>query len=174
MSRILVCMGATLITMAIARVLPVLFGTDPWPMTPAAVVVAFAALTLAPIEAVVAAALCGFVTDALAGMPVGVSSFSMVVTLLAARLGLRFMSGARGFTAAAFAGAFGMTQAVVAMSLMAFFGQRPATMSILDIGLLGLLDTVWAIVIAPPLLAVLGRLGVERQSSLGERLAARS
>ncbi len=173
MSRIVTCMVATLLAMAVLRVIPVITSSDPWPMTPGAVVVAFAALTMAPIEGVVAAAICGFIVDGLAGMPMGVSSFSLVVTLLVSRLGLRFMSGARGLTAAGFVGAFGMTQAVIAAVLMAFFGARHSSMGIVDVGLLGIMNMGWAFVIGPPLLSVLSRFGVERHSTLGERLAAR-
>jgi hypothetical protein len=163
MSRVLLAMAVGLATMAMVRVLPVVFGIASVPLTPGAVVVAWAALVLPPLEAVVAASLCGLVVDALAGLPVGLSSFSLVVALLVARLGTRSIPRAVGPLASAFAG--GVVLAVFAPERAPW---QPGTLL-----LVGILDVGLALLLLP----VLDRLGVlvglERSTSTADRLAAR-
>jgi hypothetical protein len=173
MSRVLLAMGATLVLMALVRALPVVIGVAALPVTPAAIPVAWAALTLAPLEAVVAASLCGLVVDALGGLPVGLSSFSLVVALLVTRLGIRNVMRPVGPVAAGVAGIVGLLQALVSFALLLFFAPERApwqptalvASSVLDVGL------AWV------LLPVLDRLGVlvglERTTSTAERLASR-
>ena len=55
MNRALLAMAFCLVAMAALRAAPVLLGVSGVPLTPAAVVVAWAALALAPLEAVVTA-----------------------------------------------------------------------------------------------------------------------
>ncbi len=174
MSRVLVAMLATLMLVSLRRALPVIIGMSWLPLTPGAVIVAYAALTWPPIEAVVAAALCGLVVDALSGMPLGVSSFALVVSLLATRLTLRFFTRSRGLAASAFAGAFGVLQALVATALLAAFGDRHGGFDVLNAVVIGVMDFALALIVFPALHAALVSLNLEeRGASLRERLALR-
>lgn len=173
MNRVLVAMLATLVLSAVRRALPVVLGLSSLPLTAGAVVVAYAALTWPPIEAVVAAALCGLIVDALSGMPMGLSSFSLVVTLLVMRLSLRFFTRSRGPAASAFAGVFGMLQALIASVLLSAFGSG-YSVDVATLVLVGLLDVLLAAATFPALHALLVSLGLEeRGTSLRERLATR-
>jgi hypothetical protein len=173
MSRVLLAMAVGLAAMAMVRVLPVVLGVASVPLTPGAVVVAWAALVLPPLEAVVAASLCGLIVDALAGLPVGLSSFSLVVALLVARLGTRSIPRAVGPLASAFAGGVGLLQATVSWVLLAVFAPERAPWQPGTLLLVGILDVGLALLLLP----VLDRLGVlvglERSTSTADRLAAR-
>ncbi len=174
MSRVLVAMLATLVLVSLRRVLPVIIGVSSLPVTPGAVIVAYAALTWPPIEAVVVAALCGLIVDALSGMPLGISSFALVVTVLTTRLGLQFFTRSRGLAASAFAGGFGMLQALIATSLLAAFGDRHGSIDVVSGVLIGISDFVVALAVFPLLHAILVKLGLEeRGATLRERLASR-
>lgn len=173
MSRALLPMMVTLVAMATLRALPVIGGLAAVPATPGAVVVAWAALALPPLDAVVTAALCGLIADALGGLPVGLSSFSLVVALLVARLGTRGMTRAVGPLAALFAGGFGLLQVVVSWALLALFAPERAPWQPGALILTGVVDVGVALVLLP----ILDRLGVliglARSTSTAERLAAR-
>lgn len=174
MSRPLTLMGATLLLLAVQQVVPLWLGVTSVPATPGAIVVAYGALTMAPVEAIVTAALCGLVVDALGGMPLGVASFSLVVTLLVARLGLRFLTESRGPVAAAFAGGFAAFQVLLVGALLSAFADRAGSFNLIEAVAIGVIDGVLALVLFPWLhwLGVL--IGVEeRGTSHRERLAAR-
>ncbi len=174
MSRVLVAMVATLVVVACQRAMAVVLGTTSLPVTAGVVVVAYAAINWPPVEAAVAAALCGLVIDALSGMPLGVSSFALVITLLVARLGLRFVSESRGVAASAFAGVFGMLQALVATSSLAAFGEGHGGFDLAGAFAIGVLDFALALALFPLLHQLLVALSLEeRSTSLRERLAAR-
>jgi rod shape-determining protein MreD len=169
-----VAMLATLVVVALQRAMAVVLPTTSLPLTAGVVVVAYAAIAWPPVEAAVAAALCGLVIDALSGMPLGVSSFALVVTLLIARLGLRFVTESRGVVASAFAGAFGMLQALVATSSLAAFGEAHGGFDVGGALAIGVLDFALALALFPLLHHVLVSAGLEERSvSLRERLAAR-
>ena len=174
MSRVLVAMFVTLVLVAVRRAVPVMIGVTGLPLTPGAVVVAYAALSWPPVEAAVAGALCGLIVDALSGMPLGVSSFAMVVTLLATRLTLRFFTRSRGLAASAFAGGFCLLQAVITNGLLAAFGDRHGGLEVGQAARVALLDFVLALAVFPMLHALLVSLRLEeRGASLRERLASR-
>ena len=82
MNRPLLSMAVTLLLTALHKVVPLWLGSSSVLATPGAIVVAYAVLTMAPVEAIVTAALCGLVVDGLGGMPLGVGSLSMVVVVL--------------------------------------------------------------------------------------------
>lgn len=173
MSRVLLAMGVALAAMAVVRSLPVVVGLASLPATPVAIIVAWAALVLPPLEAVVAASLCGFIVDALAGLPVGLSSFSLVVVLLIARLGTRSVPRAVGPVAALFAGGVGLLQVTVSWVLLAVFAPERAPWQPGTLILVGALDAGLALLLLP-LLDRLGVLvGIERSTSTADRLAAR-
>lgn len=173
MSRTFVAMVMTLVVTAVFAGFPVLFSTPAWPITPGAVVVAYAALTLPPVEAAVAAALVGLVVDALSGSPIGVSSFALVVTLLLSRLGVSLVPQPRGWTSFAFVFAFGFTHAFFAQTLLALFGQRRAV-DLVIVVVVGVLDAALSLLLFPLLRRVLVILRLEdRSATLGERLQAR-
>lgn len=173
MSRVVVAMIVTLVVTAVMASLPVLFGTPAWPVTPGAVIVAYAALTVPPLEAAVTAALVGLVMDALSGSPIGVSSFALVVTLLLSRLGVSLVPHPRGLAALAFALAFTFTQAFLAQSLMALFGQRRAV-DLVIVVVVAVLDALLSLILFPLLRKLLVILRLEdRSATLGERLSIR-
>jgi|GEM_PF-2163387 len=173
MNRALLAMAVCLVAMATLRVLPVVLGVSAVPLTPAAVVVAWAALVLPPLEAVVTASLCGLIVDALAGLPVGLSSFSLVVALLVARLGTRSVTRAVGPLAALFAGGVGLLQVTLSWLLLAVFAPERAPWQPGTLFLVGIFDGVLALLLLP-LLDRLGVLvGLERSTSTADRLAAR-
>jgi len=172
-SRTFVAMVMTLVVTAVFAGLPVLFGTQAWPVTPGAVVVAYAALTVPPVEAAVAAGLVGLVVDALAGSPIGVSSFALVVTLLLSRLGVSLVPAPRGLASLAFVVAFGVTHAFFAQTLLALFGQRRAV-DLVVVVTVGVLDGLLSLLLFPLLRFVLVVLRLEdRSATLGERLSLR-
>jgi hypothetical protein len=163
-------MVATLVVVACQRAMAVVLGTTSLPVTAGVVVVAYAAINWPPVEA----AVCGLVIDALSGMPLGVSSFALVITLLVARLGLRFVSESRGVAASAFAGVFGMLQALVATSSLAAFGEGHGGFDLAGAFAIGVLDFALALALFPLLHQLLVALSLEeRSTSLRERLAAR-
>ena len=173
MNRALLAVACCLVAMAVLRAAAVVLGVSGVPVTPAAVVVAWAALALPPLEAVVAASLCGLVVDALGGLPVGLSSFSLVVSLLLARLGTRSVTRAVGPLAALFAGGVGLLQATISWLLLAIFAPERAPWQPGTLMLVGLFDAAlaWALL---PMLDRLGVLvGLERSTSTADRLAAR-
>jgi rod shape-determining protein MreD len=172
-SRTFVAMVITLVATAVFGALPVLFGSPAWPVTPGAVIVAYAALTLPPVEAAVTAALVGLVVDALSGSPIGVSSFALVVTLLLSRLGVSLVTQPRGFTSFVFVFAFAFTHAFFAQTLLALFGQRRAV-DLVVVVVVGILDAVLSLLLFPVVHRVLVLLRLEdRGATLGERLSAR-
>ena len=174
MSRPLILMGATLVLVAVQQVVPMWFGVSSIPATPGAIVVAYGALTMAPVEAIVTAALCGLVVDALGGMPLGVGSFSLVVTLLVARLGMRFLTESRGPVAAAFAGGFAAFQGLLVGALLSAFADRAGSFNLIEAIAIGAIDGVLALILFPLLHWIGVTLGVEeRGASHRERLAAR-
>jgi hypothetical protein len=173
MSRVFLTMAATLIATALVRAFAVMIEVASIPLTPAAAVVAWAALSLAPLEAVVAASCCGLVVDALGGLPVGLTSFSLVVALLITRLGIRGVARPVGLLAASVAGVVGLLQAFVSWGLLVFFVPerapwQPGAAVFASCG-----DVVLGLVLLP----ILDRLGVvvglERTASTAERLASR-
>lgn len=173
MNRALLAMAVTLVAMAVVRALPVIVGVASLAATPGAVVVAWAALVLPPLEAVVTASLCGLIVDALAGLPVGLSSFSLVVALLVARLGTRSVTRAVGPLAALFAGGVGLLQALLSWGLLALFAPERAPWQPGTLLTVAVVDAGLALVLLP-LLDRLGVLvGIERSTSTAERLAAR-
>lgn len=173
MSRTIVAMVVTLVVTAIFAGMPVLFGSAAWPITPGAVVVAYAALTVPPLEAAVTAALVGLVMDALSGSPIGVSSFALVVTLLLSRLGVRLVPHPQGLVAIAFVVAFAFTHAFLAQILLALFGQRRAV-DVVAVVIVGVLDALLSLLIFPLVRRLLVILRLEDHSAtLGERLSLR-
>lgn len=173
MSRVALTMALALITTAIGAALPVVFGTGAWPLTPAVVLVAYAALTVPPLEAAVTAALVGLIVDALAGAPLGVSSFALVVTLLLSRLVVSLVPTARGPLALAFVFGFGFVHALLAQTLLAVFGQNRVVDVLVVVGV-GVLDAVAALVLFPLIRGALVVLRLEDKSAtFKERLQAR-
>ena len=175
MNRALLAVAATVLLASVRRALPVMLGVSSVPFTPGSVVVAYAALTKPPIEAAITASLCGLVVDGLSGIPLGVSSFALVVTLLLSRLGIRFVPRARGVGAFAFAFLFAVVQAVIATTLLTVFGDRGGSVHLSGLVTLGVVDGALALVVFPLLHSLSVRLGLEdRDSTLGERLATRT
>ncbi len=173
MSRTFVAMIVTLVITAIISSLPVLFGTPAWPITPGAVIVAYAALAQPPVEAAVTAALVGLVVDALSGSPIGVSSFALVVTLLVSRPAVSLVPQPRGWMSFAFVAGFATAHALLAQALLALFGQRRAV-DLLIVVVVGVLDAVLSLLLFPILRRVLVVLRLEdKGATLGERLSAR-
>ncbi|MDP2341590.1 MAG: hypothetical protein Q8O67_11565 [Deltaproteobacteria bacterium] len=173
MSRTLIAMIVTLVVTALFASLPVLFGLPALPITPGAVVCAYAALTQPPIEAAVTAALVGLVVDALSGSPIGVSSLALVITLLIARLGVAVVPVGRGFTAFAFVALFAGFHAFLAQALLALFAQRRAV-DVVVVVVVGIMDALLSLALFPILRRVLVLLRLEdKGATLGERLSAR-
>lgn len=172
MTRTVVAMIVTLVVTAVFASLPLLFGSPALPVTPGAVVCAYAALTQPPIEAAVTAALVGLVVDALSGSPIGVSSLALLVTLLTSRLGVSLVPLARGATAFAFVAAFGAFHALLAQGLLALFAQRRVDVVIVVV--IGVMDALLSLLLFPILRRVLVVLRLEdKGATLGERLSAR-
>ncbi len=166
-------MVVTLVVTAICGSLPVLFGWPALPVTPGAVVCAYAALTTPPIEAAVTAALVGLVVDALSGSPIGASSLALLVTLLTSRLGVSLVPLARGGAAFAFVAAFAAFHALLAQALLALFAQRRAV-DLVIVVVVGILDALLSLILFPVLRRVLVILRLEdKGATLGERLSAR-
>lgn len=174
MNRPLLSMAVTLLLTALHKVVPLWLGSSSVLATPGAIVVAYAVLTMAPVEAIVTAALCGLVVDGLGGMPLGVGSFSMVVVVLLARLALRFMTETRGPPAAAFAGGFGAMQALLVGAMLSAFAGRAGSFDVVQAIGIGVIDGVLALALFPILHWIGVLFGVEEKgATLRERLAAR-
>ncbi len=175
MTRHLVFMGTTLLLTGIFSAVAVALGCGPLLMTPGSIVVAYAALTVSPIEAALAATLVGFVVDALGGALLGASSFSLLVTLLASRLAVGLVASPRSGQALLFVGGFAVTQALTAMILQALFAQGAAVVHVADAFLLGVLDAIVAAVVFPLLHETFVLLRwEERNTTLRERLQSRA
>ena len=173
MTRAAVALVMTLVVTAALACLPVLLGWPALPVTPGAVICAYAALTQPPIEAAVTASLVGLVVDALSGTPIGVSSLSLVVTLLTARLGVSLVPVARGLASFLFVGAFGALHALLGQALLALFAQRRAV-DVVVVVVVAVADALLSLALFPLLRRVLVVLRLEdRGATLGERLSAR-
>jgi cell shape-determining protein MreD len=172
-SRIATFLLFTIVVTAVSSALAVTVGSSGLPVTAGSIVVAYAALATPPIEAAFSAALVGLVVDALNGAALGTSSFTLLATLLASRLGIELVPTNRGWPAWTFVGVFAFAQTLLAMLLLALFGQRSAV----DVGgavAIGVVDGVVAMGLFPALHGVLVLLRVEeRSATLGERLQAR-
>jgi hypothetical protein len=171
--RIATLAAFTLVVTALSSALAVAVGSAGFPLTPGSVVVAYAALAAPPIEAAFSAVIVGLVVDALNGAALGTSSFTLLVTLLASRLGISLVPSHRGAPAWTFAGLFAFAQALLAMLLLALVGQRGAV----DVGAavaLAVVDVALAVVLFPALHEALVLLRQEeRSATLRERLQAR-
>jgi len=175
MRRVLLAAAMTLVLVALQRAAPVALGVSAIAATPAAVVVAYAGLTLSPLEAIVIAGVCGVVVDSLTGMPLGLASFSLVLALLVARLGLRLTTSNRGVVAVAFAGGVGFLQCLIVGALLSAFSDRAGQLSLKDAVVVGVVDAALAAAILPLYHRVSVRAGLEeRGATLRERLATRT
>jgi cell shape-determining protein MreD len=174
MTRVFSFMAVALVVTALCSALAVTLGIAALPVTPGSIVVAYAALATPPIEAAFSAVLVGLVVDALSGTSLGASSFSLLVTLLVSRLGVSLVPSTRDRFAIAFVGVFASAQALLAMALLALFGQSHARLDVVVVVVVGALDALVAIAVFPLLhvLFVLLRLE-ERSATLRERLQAR-
>jgi hypothetical protein len=175
MRRVALAALMTLVLVALQRALPVVLGVASITVTPAAIIVAYAGLTLAPLEAVIIAGVVGVIVDALTGMPLGLGSFSLVLSLLVARLGLRLTTSNRGVVAAAFAGGLGFLQCAIVVVLLTAFTERAALASFGDAVIVGVVDAILAALVFPLYHRVSVGAGLEeRGARLRERLASRA
>lgn len=174
MTRVFTFMLAALAVTALGSACSVTLGTAALPITPGSIVVAYAALATPPVEAAFSAVLVGLVVDALSGTSLGASSFSLLVTLLVSRLGVSLVPSTRDRIAFAFVGVFAFAQALLAMVMVALFGQAHARLDVATAVVVGLLDAVVALAVFPALHAVFVLLRLEeRSATLRERLQAR-
>jgi hypothetical protein len=174
MTRIVTSMVVALVLVSVLGALAVTFGTGAFLATPGAVVVAYAAITAPPIEAAFSAVLVGLVVDVVAGTSLGVSSFSLLVTLLLARFGVSLVPSPRHPTAYAFVAAFAAVEALVSMLLLALFAQRHAPIAPGKIVVVSIVDTVIAFLLFSALHELFVLLHLEeRTATLKERLQAR-
>jgi hypothetical protein len=109
----------------------------------------------------------------LGGLPIGLSSFSLVVALLVTRLGIQSVTRPVGPLAASVAGVVGLLGAFVSFALLLFFAPERAPWQPTALIVASMID----VVLAWGLLPVLDRFGVlvglERTTSAAERLASR-
>ncbi len=174
MTRVFTFMAAALVVTALFSACAITLGTAALPITPGSIVVAYAALATPPVEAAFSAVLVGLVVDALSGTSLGASSFSLLVTLLVSRLGASLVPSTRDGVAFGFVGLFAAAQALLAMLMIALFGQTHAQLDVATAVVVGVLDAVVAVALFPALHAVFVLLRLEeRSATLRERLQAR-
>jgi hypothetical protein len=173
-TRVFTFMLVALVLTAVGSASAVTLGSAGIPFTPGSIVVAYAALATPPVEAAFSAVLVGLVVDALSGTSLGASSFSLLVTLLVSRLGVSLVPSTRDGSAVAFVGLFAVVQALLAMTMVALFGQPHARIDVWMAVIVGVFDAVVSLVVFPALHAVFVLLRLEeRSATLRERLQAR-
>ncbi len=174
MTRVLVFLVTTILVTAVASSLAVGTGVGAVPLTAGSVVLAYAALATPPVEAAFSATIVGLVVDALAGAALGLSSFSLLVTLLVSRLAIGFVPSTREPIALLFVGAFAGVQALVAMTMLALSGPTQRGIDLFVAGKIALVDAGAAYWLFPLLHEVFVLLRLEeRSATLRERLQAR-
>jgi hypothetical protein len=119
MRRALVTATITVLLSALVGAAAVRFGTTAWPIIPGIILLAHAVLVLSPIDAFVAAAVVGVVSDALGGLPIGMHVIAGVLTALLSRGGLQLLPRTGGVVGVMFISLFSAVHTLLLCVLLA-------------------------------------------------------
>lgn len=152
----------------------VAFGLEGLPLTPAVVLVAYAALAEPPVEAAVSAVLLGLVLDAVSGSPLGLNMLACLIALLSGRVLSSWVSAPRGLPALAFAAGMSAGYHLFILVLRVLFAGHREVKGVLDVVAVALGDGVLALFLMPTVQWALVKLGLEDpEDPLEQRLSAR-
>jgi rod shape-determining protein MreD len=173
-SRSLLLALLGLVLHAIEAGAAVAFGLDGLPLTPAVVLVAYAALAEPPVEAAVSAILLGLVLDAVSGSPLGLNMLACLIALLSGRLLSSWVSAPRGLPALAFTAGMSAGYHLFILILRVLFAGHREVQGVLDVAAVAFGDGLFAVVLMPSVQWAFVRLGLEDpEDPLEARLSSR-
>lgn len=175
MSRVLWLAGFSLVLQSVVAATAVAFGLASVPLTPAVLMVAYAALIEPPIEGALTATTVGFLLDALSGAAVGLNMLACLLLFLCGRVAAKRVPSSVGVIAALFVSGLAAGYYLFVLTLLYAFDRGRQSLALDGLFSTSLLTGASSLLVFPLIQRLFVSLGLEeRTASVAERLSRRA
>ncbi|MFZ9886365.1 MAG: hypothetical protein ACO3JL_02585 [Myxococcota bacterium] len=175
MKRVLLLASIAFVLQAFIAAAAVAFGVAAVPLTPAVLVVAYAALVEPPVEGALSATCVGFLLDAISGTAIGLNMLACLLLLLVGRLMARRVPSPVGPLGALFVSALAAGYYLFVLTLLYIFERGRESLALEGLLSTSILTGAASLLVFPLIQRIFVRLGLEeRAASVAERLSRRA